>query len=111
MFYILIFVAVLSYLIYSQEKMKQHKEEFKQQQKVIFPTVDNPFMNIMRADYREQPDRESASKINEYLLSKGIAVRYLLSYGLPNALRITFGTKNEISKTLEILKEFINNNG
>ena len=54
---------------------------------------------------------QSASIINDYLLTKGIAVRYLLSYGLKNALRITLGTKEELNKTLEILKEFVENNG
>ena len=53
---------------------------------------------------------QSASLINEYLISKGIAVRYLLSYGLKNALRITLGTKEELNKTIETLKEFIKKN-
>ena len=53
---------------------------------------------------------QNASLINNYLLSKGVAVRYLLSYGLGNALRITLGTKDELIKTLEIIKEFIKNN-
>ena len=48
----------------------------------------------------------SASHINEYLLSNGIAVRYLSSYNLPDALRITFGTKEELSKTINLLKKF-----
>ena len=50
-------------------------------------------------------------RINDYLLSKGIAVRYLLSYGLKNALRITLGTKVELNKTLEELREFVKKNG
>ena len=54
---------------------------------------------------------QNAKLINDYLLSKGIAVRYLLSYGLENALRITLGTKEELNKTIEALKEFIRNNG
>ena len=54
---------------------------------------------------------QNAKLINDYLLSKGIAVRYLLSYGLENALRITLGTKEELNKTIEVLKEFIRNNG
>ena len=53
---------------------------------------------------------QNASLINDYLLSKGIAVRYLLSYGLKNALRITLGTKEELSKTLETLREFVKKN-
>ena len=44
--------------------------------------------------------------VNNYLLSKGIAVRYLSSYGIENALRITLGTKPELQKSLEILREF-----
>ena len=54
---------------------------------------------------------QNAKLINDYLLSKGIAVRYLLSYGLENALRITLGTKEELNKTIEVLKEFRRNNG
>ena len=53
---------------------------------------------------------QNASLINNHLLSKGVAVRYLLSYGLGNALRITLGTKDELITTLEIIKEFITNN-
>jgi histidinol-phosphate aminotransferase len=53
---------------------------------------------------------QNAKLINDYLLSKGIAVRYLLSYGLENALRITLGTKEELNKTIEVLKEFRRNN-
>ena len=51
---------------------------------------------------------QNASLINDYLLSKGIAVRYLKSYGLANALRITLGTEEELNKTLNFLKEFCN---
>ena len=49
----------------------------------------------------------NANKISEFLLSRGIAVRYLLSYGLENALRITIGTKEELDKTLDTIKEFL----
>jgi histidinol-phosphate aminotransferase len=56
-------------------------------------------------------ENQNAKLINDYLLSKGIAVRYLLSYGLENALRITLGTKEELNKTIEVLKEFRRNNG
>ena len=52
----------------------------------------------------------SAKLINDHLLSKGIAVRFLQSYGLEQALRITIGTKEELDKILKELKEFIKNN-
>jgi len=57
-----------------------------------------------------EKNNQSASLINDYLLSKGIAVRYLLSYGLSNALRITLGSKEELNHTIELLKKFIKNN-
>ncbi|MBI29237.1 MAG: Histidinol-phosphate aminotransferase [Alphaproteobacteria bacterium MarineAlpha5_Bin11] len=49
---------------------------------------------------------QSASLVYDYLLSKGIAVRHLLSYGLSDAIRITLGTKNELQNLLKNLKEF-----
>ena len=54
---------------------------------------------------------QNASLVNDHLLSRGIAVRYLLSYGLGNALRITLGTKEELNLTIKALNEFkkINN--
>ena len=57
-----------------------------------------------------EKENQSASLINDYLLSRGVAVRYLLSYGLANALRITLGTEEELKKTIELLKKFLINN-
>jgi len=54
---------------------------------------------------------QNALLVNNYLLSKGIAIRYLESYGLKNAIRITLGTKKELQKTILTLKEFVKNNG
>ena len=50
--------------------------------------------------------KQSAKKLNNYLLSNGVAVRYLLSYGIENGLRITLGKKQELEKTLKIIKKF-----
>ena len=58
-----------------------------------------------------EKNKQNASLVNNYLLSKGIATRYLLSYGLSNALRITLGTKDELEKTILVLKEFVKING
>ena len=55
--------------------------------------------------------KQNALLVNNYLLSKGIAIRYLGSYGLKNAVRITLGVKKELQKTILMLKEFIKNNG
>lgn len=56
-----------------------------------------------------EKDNFNAGIINEVLLSKGIAVRHLLSYGLNNSLRITLGTKEELNQTLNVLKNYIKN--
>ena len=57
-----------------------------------------------------EKENQSASIINDYLISNGIAVRYLLSYGLDNALRITLGTREELDLTIKMLKEFVKKN-
>ena len=53
---------------------------------------------------------QNASLLNEYLLSKGIAVRYLKSYGIESGLRITLGKKDELDLALKIIREFVNKN-
>ena len=45
--------------------------------------------------------------ITQGLLEDGIIVRKLDSYNLPNCLRITIGTQEEMNKTLESLKKVI----
>ena len=44
-----------------------------------------------------------AEEIYNILLKNGIIVRQLNSYGLPNCLRITIGTREEMEKTIEVL--------
>ncbi len=47
---------------------------------------------------------EEAKKISSHLANSGIIVRQLDSYGLPNCLRITIGTKEEMEVTINSLK-------
>jgi len=47
---------------------------------------------------------EEAKKIFVHLANSGIIVRQLDSYGLPNCLRITIGTKEEMEATINSLK-------
>ena len=46
-----------------------------------------------------------AKEISTHLTNDGIIVRQLDSYGLPNCLRITIGTKEEMMATIESLKK------
>ena len=45
-----------------------------------------------------------AKKIFAHLANSGIIVRQLDSYGLPNCLRITIGTREEMEATINSLK-------
>lgn len=49
---------------------------------------------------------QTAAAANQFLLSKGIIVRDVVSYGLPNHLRITIGTEAENTAVLEALEQF-----
>ena len=42
--------------------------------------------------------KKEAKKISAHLADSGIIVRQLDSYGLPNCLRITIGTKEEMEQ-------------
>ena len=48
---------------------------------------------------------DEADKIFSILFDSGIIVRQLHSYGLPHCLRITIGNKEEMFKTVKILKK------
>ena len=51
-----------------------------------------------------ETSEENAKKISTHLVNSGIIVRQLDSYGLPNCLRITIGTKEEMERTINSLK-------
>ena len=48
---------------------------------------------------------KNAKEILMHLTNDGIIIRQLDSYGLPNCLRITIGTKDEMAATIESLKK------
>ena len=52
-------------------------------------------------------DKKTAHEADAYLLSHGIIVRRVDSYGLPNALRMTIGNDEEMETLLKTLKEFM----
>jgi len=51
-------------------------------------------------------DPEQAQRANDYLNSKGVIVRPVGGYGLPEALRITIGTEDQNRAVLDALSEF-----
>ena len=52
-----------------------------------------------------QTSEKKAQEISTHLTNEGIIVRQLDSYGLPNCLRITIGTQDEMISTIESLKK------
>jgi len=52
-----------------------------------------------------QTSEKKAREISTQLTNDGIIIRQLDSYGLPNCLRITIGTKQEMIATVESLKK------
>ena len=54
-----------------------------------------------------QSSEKKAKEISAHLTNEGIIVRQLDSYGLPNCLRITIGTQEEMIATIESLKKIL----
>ncbi|WP_420862771.1 histidinol-phosphate transaminase [Algirhabdus cladophorae] len=63
-------------------------------------TSQTNFLLVRMADHAE------ALAADEFLQSKGILIRRVESYKLPNFLRITVGTQSECEKLVAALKEF-----
>ena len=55
-----------------------------------------------------ETSEEKAKEISTHLENDGILVRQLNSYGLPNCLRITIGTKQEMETTIKSLEKYHN---
>ncbi|MGN6423774.1 MAG: histidinol-phosphate transaminase [Asticcacaulis sp.] len=51
-------------------------------------------------------DGDEAARANEFLMSKGLIVRHVANYGLPQALRVTVGKDHENRAFLDALTEF-----
>jgi len=81
---------------YNQEIKSWFEEELKNIKIKTLPSEGN-FSFVETSD-------EEAKKISSHLANSGIIVRQLDSYGLPNCLRITIGTKEEMEVTINSLK-------
>ena len=66
----------------------------------VFPSAGN-FVLVRFPD-----EKRNAAAANEYLNSKGIIVRPVGGYGLPDCLRITVGTEDQNRAVIDALSEF-----
>lgn len=67
-------------------------------------TVHPSLGNFVLAEF---PASKPAAKANAFLMERGIIVREMDGYGLPQALRITIGTQEENQALIEALKAFL----
>ena len=86
-------------IINNQEIKKWFEEELKKIQINIRPSEGN-FSFV-------ETSEEKAKKISSHLANEGIIVRQLDSYGLPNCLRITIGTRKEMETTIQSLRKLL----
>jgi len=70
---------------------------------VVTPSV----ANFVLVHFPKEGDR-TADAANAFLQSRGVIVRKMGSYGLPNALRITIGTEPENKAVIDTLSAFMN---
>ncbi len=53
------------------------------------------------------PYKDKAKELFNFLLEKGIIIRYLGSYNLPDSIRISIGTEEENTLLIKLVKEFL----
>lgn len=68
--------------------------------------VTNSVGNFLLVHFPERPGK-TAKDADNFLLSKGIILRPVAAYGLPNALRLTVGLPTENKAVAESLREFL----
>ncbi|HYE00966.1 MAG TPA: aminotransferase class I/II-fold pyridoxal phosphate-dependent enzyme, partial [Alphaproteobacteria bacterium] len=71
-------------------------------------TVHPSVGNFVLVSFRDLPgDRADAEAARQHLKSKGILVRQMGAYGLPDCLRITIGLEEEMRAVADALAEWV----
>jgi len=69
-------------------------------------SVPPSFGNFILVRFSEEPGRDAASA-DAFLRSRGIIVRRMAGYGLPESLRITIGLDDEMQAVVDALAKFL----
>ena len=67
------------------------------------PTV----TNFCIVKFPDDPTR-NAEKVRAFLADRNIMVRDLVGYGLPDSIRLSLGTEEEMQVTLDAIQAFLN---
>lgn len=86
---------------HNQKWLKRLPEELKKIGLDVTPSVTN-FILV-----HFPKENHTAEKADAFLQSRGIIVRRVASYGLPDALRMTIGNDEEMESLIAALKEFM----
>ena len=86
-------------VIENNKNKKWFEQELKKINIKCLPSVAN--FSFIECDHNSK----TAEKINNLLLKNGVIIRQLHSYGLPNCLRITIGSREEMKKIIKVLNK------
>lgn len=71
--YIAIIAMLFTYVLYTNSNKKKEYfsnleklDQIEKEKVIVYPTQNNPFMNVLPTDYIENPNREAATKVNTY---------------------------------------------
>ena len=96
------------FIKFSQEHNKKWLEWTTNNIRALNLEVPDSFCNFVLVRFPEDKGRDrTAEAANNFLKSKGIIVRRMAGYGLPDAIRISIGTGEEMEITVNILAEFM----
>ncbi len=92
------------------EKSRRHNEEWRrwtsEKLQALGITVPESICNFVLARFPEEPGK-NAEAADAFLKSRGIIVRRMGGYGLPDSLRISIGLEDEMRLVVDTLTEFM----
>lgn len=87
---------------------EQWREWFSDEVQKLGLTVHPSVANFVLLDFRGQPPgRNQAEACRQFLKARGILVRQMGAYGLPDCLRVTIGTGAEMTAVVAGLRAFL----
>ena len=72
----------------------------------MFMSLGKCLLNFVLPEFPDAPGK-TAADADAFLQSQGMIVRRVENYGLPNHLRITLGTDEEMDSVLNALTQFM----